>query len=102
LKETKDECDGLAVVHCAGGFMAQTELNCEPFEAGCSAQNAPGVARCVSPAAKCTPFDQDQNQCNGTSISVCIGGQPATVNCAGTGFFTTCQPNDATHTAHCG
>jgi hypothetical protein len=102
FKETKDECDGLAVVHCAGGFMAQTELDCSPFDGGCSTMNPPGVARCVSPGAQCTPFDPSQNQCSGTSISVCIGGQPQTINCAGTGIFTTCQPNDATHTAHCG
>lgn len=102
FKETKDECDGLAVVHCAGGFMAQTELNCAPLDAGCSTQNPPGVARCVSPAAACSPFDATQNQCSNNAISVCIGGQPQTINCAATVLFPTCQPNDATHTAHCG
>jgi hypothetical protein len=106
FKEVKDTCDGDSVVHCAGGFMPQTELDCAPFGESCSTQNAAGVARCVLPgdAGACTPFDSDQNQCQGSSVSVCIAGVRQTIDCTGTGLPGTpgtCVGADATHTGHC-
>ncbi len=100
--KVRDTCDGDSVLHCAGELLAQTEMACGAVGRTCSTTNPAGVARCVGAgdAGTCTPFDSDQSQCSGTSISLCIAGKPATYDCAGIG--ATCQPKDATHTAHCG
>jgi hypothetical protein len=99
-KETRDSCDADAILHCVGGLMPQTEIDCAAVGGSCTTNNAPGVARCVRPGASCTPFDSTMNQCAGGSISVCIAGAPQMIDC--TRIHANCQPEDATHTAHCG
>jgi hypothetical protein len=99
-KQLKDTCDGDSVLHCAGDLLAQTEIACGAVGRTCTTQNAAGAARCVGGSDSCNAFDPQQNQCSGTSISVCIGGAKTAVDCAT--FDAGCVPGDATHTAHCG
>jgi hypothetical protein len=99
-KQLNDTCDGDSVLHCAGDLLAQTEIACGAVGRTCTTQNAAGAARCTGAADACNPFDQGQNQCTGTTISVCIAGQKIGFDCASIGAG--CQGADSTHTAHCG
>jgi hypothetical protein len=99
-KQVRDACDGDSVLHCAGGLLPQTEIACGPVGGSCTTSNPAGAARCVRPGDTCTPFDADINQCDGGFITACIGGDHTTIDCMAIG--ATCQPADATHTAHCG
>jgi hypothetical protein len=106
----RDACDtdGTSVLHCAGGLLAETEIDCAATGRACS--TASGVARCVDPSTdQCTPFDAngDVNACVGveagglaTAISLCVAGRKTSFDCASIGL--TCQPSTDTQTAHCG
>jgi hypothetical protein len=64
----------------------------------CSRKDGPG--RCVRPGDTCSPFDMTSNQCTQTSISLCIGGQPASFDCASIGLK--CVPTAGSVSGHCG
>ncbi|HEY1697272.1 MAG TPA: hypothetical protein VGG39_34160 [Polyangiaceae bacterium] len=105
LDDVKDDCDQGSVRHCAGGVTAQTEIDCQGAVPGatCSTSNTPGVARCVYPDARCTPFDDDVDQCaadGGAAISLCVAGQRTSFSCASVGLA--CQPATAAQSGHCG
>jgi hypothetical protein len=99
---TDDRCDDAWVLHCAGGFLAQTEFDCSATHRTCS--QASGAARCVGTGDACTPFDTngDVNACGdgGSTISLCIGGQKTSFDCSKIGL--SCVPGSPTQTAHCG
>jgi hypothetical protein len=106
----RDACDtgGTSVIHCAGGVLAETELDCAATGRACSTTS--GVARCVDPSTdQCTPFlmDGTVNACvaldaggPATAISLCIGGRKTSFDCAS--IDLSCQPSTDTQTAHCG
>jgi hypothetical protein len=98
LQDVRDQCDGTSVLHCAGGLMAQTELDCAPIGRTCS--SASSSARCVGLADTCTPFDSTMNVCSGSTISLCIGGVPQSFDCQSQQMQ--CLPGSATQSAHCG
>ncbi|HEY8041901.1 MAG TPA: hypothetical protein VIF15_18985 [Polyangiaceae bacterium] len=101
LDNAADRCDHDFVLHCAGGPTAQTEFDCAAVGRTCTSSNPAGVARCAHATGDaCTPFDAAQNQCSGSTISVCVGGSSQSFDCASVGM--TCVAADATHTAHCG
>ena len=98
LEDVRDECDGTSVLHCAGGLLAQTELDCAAVGRTCSSANS--SARCVGASDTCTPFDATMNVCSGTRISLCIGGVPQSFDCQSQQMQ--CMPGNATQSAHCG
>jgi hypothetical protein len=98
LQDVRDECDGTSVLHCAGGLMAQTELDCAAIGRTCSSANS--SARCVGTTDTCTPFDSTMNVCSGTTISLCVGGAPQSFDCQSQQMQ--CLPGSATQSAHCG
>ena len=99
LQDVRDECDGTSVLHCAGGLLAQTEIDCAAVGRSCSTSNAASAARCVGPSDPCTPFDPAINQCTGDSISLCIGGTPQSFDCSSQRL--TCVSGSA-GSGHCG
>jgi hypothetical protein len=99
LQDVRDECDGTSVRHCAGGRLAQTEIDCSAVGRSCSTSNAASAARCVGPGDACTPFDPDVDQCSGNSISLCIGGSKQSFDCSSQKLA--CVPGSA-GSGHCG
>ncbi|HEY8042572.1 MAG TPA: hypothetical protein VIF15_22375 [Polyangiaceae bacterium] len=89
-------CSGDVVDVCDG--FDESEFDCAALGGTCSAKG--GAARCVRADDTCTPFDADQNTCTGTSISVCVGGQRQSFDCASVGL--TCVPGAGASSGHCG
>ena len=73
---------------------------CAAAQRACSTKS--GVARCVGMSDACTPFDTDGkvNACTGSAISLCIGGQRTSFDCAQIGL--SCLPATNTQLPHCG
>jgi hypothetical protein len=89
-------CSGMVLQVCDGTTLSN--FDCAALGDTCSAQGGPAI--CVHSGDTCTPFDTGENQCNGSSISLCIGGQPATFDCASIGM--TCVPASGATSGHCG
>jgi hypothetical protein len=75
------ECQGTEAVRCENGYV---------FRADCA--KAPGDKRCEPTLAKCVPAgtECDQgatfDQCEGTTLTVCLDGTIKTFDCAALGF----------------
>lgn len=90
-------CSGNTTLQVCDGDM-QSNFDCAALGGTCSTQG--GAAICVKPGDTCTPFDNAVNQCSGSSISLCVGGHPATFDCASIG--KTCVPASGGTSGHCG
>jgi hypothetical protein len=68
-------CDGseLSVFDCSAAFGT-----CVPTDGG--------TPRCTRPGETCTSDDPTMNQCVGTTISLCVGGEATTLDCAALGM----------------
>jgi hypothetical protein len=91
-------CDqnGAIVSVCDGAQI--NEYKCTSLQGTCD--NSGGTPRCKIPGESCSPYDKDEDQCTGTSISMCIGGRKLSYDCAKAGL--TCQPAAGAVSAHCG
>ncbi|HEX8794840.1 MAG TPA: hypothetical protein VF765_28030 [Polyangiaceae bacterium] len=90
---------------CSGSTLLQvcdgqdlSNFNCASLGDTCSTQG--GAAICAHSGDTCTPFDNGENQCSGSSISLCVGGHPVTFDCASIG--KTCVPASGATSGHCG
>jgi hypothetical protein len=73
-------------------------FKCSSLGGTCDPSGA--TPRCKLPGEKCNPYDKAFDQCTGNSISLCVGGQPTTFDCAKVGL--TCKPASGPTSAHCG
>jgi hypothetical protein len=91
-------CDqnGTVVSVCDGAQV--NEFKCTSLAGTCDPTGA--TPRCKVPNETCSPYDPDRDQCTGTSISLCVGGQKSTYDCAKVGL--TCKPGMGAVSAHCG
>lgn len=89
-------CSGTTLQVCDG--VDESDFDCAALGGTCSTQG--GAAICVHAGDTCTPFDDGENQCNGSSISLCIGGRPTTLDCASIG--KACVPASGPTSGHCG
>lgn len=89
-------CTGTTLQVCDG--QDTSDFDCAALGDTCSTQG--GAAICVHSGDTCTPFDNDVNQCNGSSISLCVGGHPVTFDCASAGL--SCVPASGATSGHCG
>jgi hypothetical protein len=89
------ECVGSAVSVCDG--FTRTEYNCAALNGSCT--KASGTARCKRNNDVCAPEDPAVNHCSGTQISLCIGGQPTTFDCASVGLR--CVPGGTSTSGLC-
>ncbi len=89
-------CTGNLVAVCDGYQFSQ--YNCEALGGTCDSLRGP--PRCVLPADECSPYDADIHGCDGTSITLCLGGKKKSYDCAGLGL--SCKPATGDSSAHCG
>jgi hypothetical protein len=89
-------CAGNVVKSCDG--IEVSPFNCADMGGTCSSkQNA---IYCARPGDTCTPLDPDINVCSGTTLSLCVGGQKTTIDCAS--ISKQCLPGLVPQTPHCG
>jgi hypothetical protein len=88
------DCSGNTLQVCDG--VELSPYDCTALNATCS--NKGQAALCTQASDTCTPYDATMNQCTGTSISLCIGGQPASFDCSSIG--KQCVASGGA--AHCG
>jgi hypothetical protein len=88
---------GAAVV-CTGDL--ESGWDCAAVGGACAGPS--GSVRCAGPKDACSPFDVGVNECisGGQGIAICVGGSKVEVDCSAIGL--SCQPADASKTAHCG
>jgi len=89
-------CAGTTLQVCDGSNLSN--FDCAALGDTCSTQG--GAAICVGTNDTCTPFDTSVNQCNGSSVSLCIGGHPVNFDCASIG--KSCLPASGPTSGHCG
>jgi hypothetical protein len=91
--------DMSTVTVCDGSEVS--EFDCAALGSGATCSRKDGPGRCVRPSDACSPFDMTSNVCSpANNVSVCIGGQPATFDCASIGMK--CIPGAGTVSGHCG
>jgi hypothetical protein len=90
------ECDGTTARVCDG--FTFSEFDCAALDGTCT--KAAGTARCKRTSDSCAPEDATVNQCSGTTLSLCVGGKPASFDCAKVGLQ--CVPGNASTSGHCG
>jgi hypothetical protein len=105
-------CSALGEQTCGVGQRAQAcavgsppslhmaEVDCAAMAMTCTPEG--NTARCAPAGAACSPYDADQNRCEGDTAIVCVQGQSIGVDCVLLG--KTCQPAsmDGSQSAHCG
>ena len=89
------DCDGTSVAVCDDYSLSI--FDCAAMGGTCAKQA--GDALCKRATDNCTPFDATINVCNGSSISLCIGGKPVSFDCARVGI--SCKPGTVEMSAHC-
>jgi len=91
-------CDqnGAIVSVCDGAQV--NEYKCTSLGGTCD--NTGSVPRCKIPNETCSPYDMAEDQCMGTSISMCVGGKKLNYDCSKVGL--TCKPGAGAVSAHCG
>ena len=89
-------CAGAVVDVCDGAQVS--EFNCAALGQSCLAQAGPAI--CGTSSDACTPFDPSVNLCNGSSLSLCVGGHPQQVDCSAIGLA--CIPGAGAQSGHCG
>jgi hypothetical protein len=88
-------CSGDIVEVCDG--VNDSEFDCAALGGTCSAKSGPAL--CVKPGDGCTPFDTDIDVCDGSAVSLCVGGQKTKLDCGSIGM--TCVPGGAS-SGRCG
>ena len=85
---------GDSVGVCDSVYVSQ--YDCNVYGAKC---DNTGFPHCKRPDAACTPGDSDVDKCNGSIISMCVGGAKVTFDCASIG--KTCTPEGGGHSSAC-
>jgi hypothetical protein len=93
-------CENGSVLLCGGTFV-QSAYNCTGAGRSCETSSA-GVPYCGAPTDACTPLGASVNQCSGSSISLCVDGQPKSFDCSSLPGGQSCRAASASQTAHCG
>lgn len=98
----KRTCENGGGVTCAGDILEVcsgtiSQYNCADLGGTCV--TSPGTL-CVRPDDTCSPYDLEVNVCNGSSISLCMGGRPVSFDCGAIGLA--CLPADGSNPAQCG
>jgi len=88
--------DGTRVRVCDGALAS--EFDCAAMDAHCNDEKAGG--RCVGFNDSCTPDATGIDVCQGNIISLCIGGEKVTFDCAAVGL--SCIPASGQESGHCG
>ncbi len=86
-----------ARVRACDGSLA-SEFDCGAMGADCIEEGS--GARCARPGEVCSPLDPGIDVCDGSVISVCVGGARVTLDCASLGL--SCVPANGTLSGHCG
>lgn len=80
---------------CSGAFVG--EVDCGALGETCVYEGF--TARCAPANPVCSPFDANVNQCEGTTIHLCVDGKKADFDCATIGKG--CVPGAGAVTGHC-
>lgn len=88
--------DGLRVRVCDGALAS--EFDCAAMDGRCIEEKSGG--RCVRQMDACSPASAGIDECQGNTITVCVGGQKTTFNCAEIGLSCIVEPG--ANGAHCG
>lgn len=88
--------DGTRVRVCDGALAS--EFDCTAMDGYC--RDEPSGARCVRVTDTCTPGATGIDVCQGSTISLCIGGKNATFDCADIGLA--CIPPSGQGHGYCG
>ncbi len=94
--QTGTACDGTVIAVCDG--FHRSEFDCQALGGTCSKTGS--NAHCARPNDECTPFDTTVNTCAGSTISLCVGGKKASLDCAATGLQ--CLPGSGAQSGRCG
>jgi hypothetical protein len=89
-------CSGTTVEVCDG--YDDSEFDCAAIGQSCTAATGPAI--CAGPNDACTPFDSTVNVCNGSTLSLCVGGQKQQLDCTSLGM--TCIAGSGPQSGHCG
>ncbi|HEY2518273.1 MAG TPA: hypothetical protein VGI39_45705 [Polyangiaceae bacterium] len=95
------QCSGTSVATCAcvpgecddvPNNLEESLFDCTALGGACAGPpaGAAGVPYCSRPNDQCTPFDLTMNVCQGSEITVCIGGKTVSYDCANLGPNVTC------------
>lgn len=90
------DCAAEAVTVCDGYQLSK--FDCGALGGTCSKKGGP--PHCVRTSDTCSPYDGTMNTCTGTKISLCVGGAPASFDCASIG--QACKPGAGALSGHCG
>jgi hypothetical protein len=94
-------CSNSAIRYCAGPSI-QAAFPCTANRA-CLIDSMTSAPYCKGPNDTCTPFDSTLGACQGSTISLCINGAPATFDCTKLPMQTCLPANDkANQLVHCG
>lgn len=88
--------DGTRVRVCDGALAS--EFDCAAMDAVCREEES--GARCVRPGDACSPATNGIEVCQGSTISLCIGGAGVTFDCKDVGL--SCIPASGQERGHCG
>src|SRR5262249_38725344 len=78
---TASQCDGDTVKACTSDRFST--FHCAALGGSCLENGTTAV--CTRPGDVCTPFDADVNQCDGSTVKLCVGGQPVDFDCSSIG-----------------
>jgi hypothetical protein len=87
---------GTVVQVCDGIYWSEFEC----ADLGGSCDDTANVPRCKRPKDTCRPADADIGTCQGNQVSLCIGGQKTSFDCASVGLK--CIPATAALAGRCG
>jgi hypothetical protein len=88
--------DGTRARVCDGALAS--EFDCTAMDGSCHEEKS--GARCVRPTDTCSPDTVGIDVCQGSTISLCVGGQALTFDCADVGL--SCIPPSGQEHGHCG
>jgi len=88
--------DGLRVRVCDGALAS--EFDCAAMDGHCVTETSGG--RCVRPTDTCSPDSAGIDECQGNTISLCVGGQKVVFDCVDVGL--SCIPSSGQKRAYCG
>jgi hypothetical protein len=90
-------CTGNVIAVCDSQFVSRYDCG----ELGATCDSVKGAPRCALPSDSCSPYDKSGvDTCNGTSITMCVGGKSMSYDCGKLG--KSCQPAAGSISAHCG
>lgn len=88
--------DGFRVRVCDGALAS--EFDCLAMDGHCVAEKSGG--RCVRPTDNCSPDSAGIDECQGNTISLCVGGQRLSFDCGDVGL--SCIPSSGLKRGYCG